>query len=89
MTLHNVFAVHRGCAVHQGMFSTLGDIIEYTGRCSVQWGDTTSTPGRYHDECGGGYHEYPGDVQYTGVSIQIQLFPNDLPPHHYIPPLYS
>ena len=31
-TLHNVCAVHRGrgCAVHWGMFSTLGDIIEYT-----------------------------------------------------------
>ena len=25
ITLHNV------CAVHQGMFNTLGDIIEYTG----------------------------------------------------------
>ena len=24
-----------------------------------------STPGVYHDECGG-YHEYTGGVQYTG-----------------------
>ena len=34
----------------------------------------------YHHECGGtmmsmgGYHEYTRDVQYTRVSIQIQLF---------------
>ena len=32
-----------------------------------------STLGRFHDEYGG-YHEHTGDVQYTGVSIQIQLF---------------
>ena len=62
-----------GCEVHWGMFSTLGGYHEYTGGCSVQWGDTMSTAGAYHDECGG-YHEYTGGVQYTGVSIQIQLF---------------
>ena len=28
-----------------------------------------STLGGHHDEFGGGYHEYTGDVQYTGVSI--------------------
>ena len=58
------------CGVHPGMFSTLGDIIEYTGGCSV------STLGWYHEYTGvfstvgdtmstdglplGGYHEYTG-----------------------------
>ena len=32
-----------------------------------------STLGGYQNECGG-YHEYTGDVQFTGVSIQIKLF---------------
>ena len=40
VTLHNV------CAVHQGMFSTQGDITEYTGRGVFSTlGDITSTPG--------------------------------------------
>ena len=30
-----------------------------------------STPGGYYDECGG-IMSTPGDVRYTGVSIQIQ-----------------
>ena len=54
--------------------------VQYTGRISL------STPGDII-EYSGGYHEYTGgcsvywgmfsilrDVQYTGVSIQIQLF---------------
>ena len=74
LTLHNVCAVRweggvqytEECSVHweislstPGVFSTLGDIM--------------STPGGYHDECGD-IISAPGDVQYTGVSIQIQLF---------------
>ena len=68
------------------MFSTLGHIIEYTGGiqytkgyheytrgCSVQWGDTMSIAGGYHDECGD-IMSILWDVQYTGVSIQIKLF---------------
>ena len=34
-----------------------GGYHEYTGGCSVHWGDSMSTPGVYHDESGG-YHEY-------------------------------
>ena len=34
----------RGCAVHQGMFSTLGG-YEYIRGCSIQWGNTMSTVG--------------------------------------------
>ena len=29
---------------------------EYTGGCSVHWGDIMSTP-RYHDKCGEGHWE--------------------------------
>ena len=32
-----------------------------------------STLGGYYDECGD-IMSTPGDVQYTGVSVQIQLF---------------
>ena len=68
---------YRGDAI--GMMSVEG-YHEYSG--SVQYT--------------GGYHEYTGrdtmmsvedimstqgDVQYPGVSIQIQLFSKDLPPH--------
>ena len=50
-----------GYAVHQGMFSTLGDIMSTVGY-------TMSTPEAYHDECGryydytGGYHEHTGGL---------------------------
>ena len=45
----------------EDIMSTLGD-VQYTG-------DTMSTPGDYHDECGGN-HEYNGSVQYTrGISL--------------------
>ena len=44
ITLHNVFAVHRGMfSVLEdilstlGVFSTLGGYHEYTGGCSVDW----------------------------------------------------
>ena len=40
--------------------STVGGLHEYTGG--------------YHDECGGIIMSRPGDVQYTVVSIEIQLF---------------
>ena len=56
----------RGYSVHQGVFSTSGDImstsgdiIEYIGRCSVHQGDIMNTSkdvqciGGYHDACGG------------------------------------
>ena len=50
--------------------------VHYTGGvgegCNAP-GDTTSTLGDNMNT--------PGDVQYTGLSIQIQLFSNDLPPH--------
>ena len=54
------------------MFSTLGD-VQYTGGCSVHWGDimstvggdTMSTPGDV--QYSGGYHEYSGGYcEYTG-----------------------
>ena len=46
VTLHNV------CAVHRGMFGTLGDIIEYTEGCSV-----------YHEYTGG--VQYSGGTMST------------------------
>ena len=34
--------------------SSVGGYHEYTGGCSVHWGDIMSTPaGGYHDKCGG------------------------------------
>ena len=60
-----------GCAVHCGMFSTLGDITEYAGGYHEYTGGVQDSGG-YHDECG--VMSTPGDVQYTGVPIQIQLF---------------
>ena len=121
--------LHNVCAVHQGIVSTLGDIIEYTGGVQYTGGyhsvhrGVFSTLGGYHSvhrgvfSTVGGYHEYsswyhdecgdiistPGDVQYTGVSIQIQLFAHwasptfimisphcthDIRPVHWDPPLY-
>ena len=46
---------------------------EYSRGCSIHWGDTMSTLEDTKMSVGG-YHEYTGDVLYTGVSIQIQLF---------------
>ena len=46
ITLHNVCAVHRGCAVQRGIFSTPGDIIEYTGVFSTL-GNIMSTSGLF------------------------------------------
>ena len=45
-TLYNV------CSVHQGMFSTSGD-VQYIGGCSVHRGDTMSISGGYHEYIGG------------------------------------
>ena len=55
------------------MLSTLGDIIEYTG------GDIMSRPGMFSTVGDtmmsmGDIMSTPGHVQYTGVSIQSQLF---------------
>ena len=92
---HPVCAVHRGCAVHWGVFSTLEGYYEYTG-------DTMMSVGRYHEYSRGCSVHWriplvhtmmsvvhtlvhtimstPGDIQYTGVSIQFNCFPNDLSP---------
>ena len=48
-TQHNVCAVH---AVHQGMFSTLGDIMMSVEGYHKYSGDVQYTGG-YHDKCGG------------------------------------
>ena len=41
--------------------SKSGGYHEYTGGCSVHWGDIMSTSGDVQHI--GGYHEYIGDVQ--------------------------
>ena len=57
-TLHNVCTGHwKDIMSIQGVFSALGDIIQYTERCPVGQGITMSTPEEYHDACGG-YHEH-------------------------------
>ena len=63
------YSVHRGCSLHQGMFSTLGEYHEYIGGLKYMSasgrGDVINTLGDvqyiggYHDACGG-YHEYIG-----------------------------
>ena len=68
---------------------------------SVQYTEGMQYTGGYH-EYTGGYHEYtggyhecerfmstPGDVQYTGVSIQFSCFLNDPPTFIVISPVYS
>ena len=69
------YAVHWGCSVHWGVFSTLGEYHEYIGGaqyigryheyiggCSVHRRDTMSTLGR-------GYHEYIGGCSvHWGIS---------------------
>ena len=50
---------------------SVGYIMSTAGVFSTP-GDTMRKLGGYHDECGGGISKL-GDVQYTGVSIQIQL----------------
>ena len=49
-TLYNVCAVHQGCAIQRGMFSTMGGIISTLGGIISTLGDIMSTL---------------GDVQYT------------------------
>ena len=46
-TLYNV------CSVHQGMFSTSGDIMSTSGDTMSTSVDIMSTSGEYHDEFGG------------------------------------
>ena len=51
ITLYNVCSVHRGCSLHWGVFSTMGDTmstlrdIMSTLGCSVHQGDIMSTLG--------------------------------------------
>ena len=57
--------------MYRGVFSTLGDIIEYTG--CVQY------TGGYHDECGG-YHEYTeGCSLHWGFHTMSIVFPMTFP----------
>ena len=48
ITLHNVCAVHRGCAVQWGMFSTPRGYHEYNRGGSVHWGDIMINAGEGH-----------------------------------------
>ena len=43
LTLHNVCAVHWGCAVQRGTFSTSGDIMSTSGYIMSTLGDIMST----------------------------------------------
>ena len=43
----------RGCSVHQGVFSTLGEYHEYIGVLSTSEGTMSASGGGYHDACGG------------------------------------
>ena len=65
--------------------STSGGYHEYTGGCSVHQRNTMSISGGYHEYIGGYHeyikgcsvhrgisHEYIRDVQYIGVSIEIE-----------------
>ena len=73
--MHNVCAVHRGCAVHPGMFSTLRDVSEYTRGCSVQWGDTMSSQGDTMMSVGE-YHKYTGGCSvHWGFHTNSIVFP--------------
>ena len=53
-----------GRSVHQGVFSTLGDIMSTSGMFS--------TSGEYHDECGG-YHEYIGGCSVHRRDIMMHV----------------
>ena len=67
------YSVHRGCLLHQEVFSTLGEDHEYIGGVKyiggyhecIGEGDIMNTLGDvqyiggYYDACGG-YHEYIG-----------------------------
>ena len=55
-----------------GTMMSVGDIMSTAGVFSTL-GDTMGTLGGYHDECGD-IMSTPEDVQYTEISIQIQLF---------------
>ena len=77
IALHNVCAVHwreGGCSLHrEDIKNTLGDSWVHGG-CSVHQRDTIRKTRGHHDECGEQYMSTLGDVQYTGISIQIQWF---------------
>ena len=61
------YSVHRGCSLHQEVFSTLGEYHEYIGGVKyiagyhecIEEGGYHEYIGGYHDACGG-YHEYIG-----------------------------
>ena len=110
LTLHNVCAVHPGVfSTLEISLSTPGG-VQYTGGyhwvhrgCSVHWGISWVHPGVFSTVGDtmmsmGDIMSTPRDVQYTGVSIQIQLFSQWPSPTfimiyprftHGIPPVYS
>ena len=56
-----------------GLYSHCIMSVQYTGGYSVHWGISLSTLWGVQ-YTGGDIMSTPGDAQYTGVSIQIQLF---------------
>ena len=60
-TLYNV------CSVHQGIFSTSGD-VQYIGGCSVHRENTMSTLGEYHEYIGGHHEHIGGCSVHQGIS---------------------
>ena len=82
----DVCAVHRGCAVHWGMFSTLEDIIKYTVADIMSTlgvfgkvGDTMSTLGNIMSTVD--IMSTPGMFSTPGFLFKFSCFPNYLPPH--------
>ena len=69
-----------GCAEHQEMFSTLGDIMSTLGVFSTP-GDIMSTLKRHHDKCGG-----------RSLGKQLNLYGNpsilNIPQYTEHPPVY-
>ena len=82
------------CAVHRGMFSTLGN-VQYTEECSVHWGCSVqwmislSTPGGV--QYSGVYHEYTrGCSVHWGFHTNSVVFPMTFPHiYHDIPLVHS
>ena len=88
-----IYTLHNVCAVHWGMFSTLGDIIEYTGGCSIHWGDIIGTLGVFStvgdtmSAVGDAMMSVrdimstPGLFSTLGLSYKFNCLPNERPPH--------
>ena len=98
-TLHNVCAVHWGCAVQYtgGISLSTPGGIQYIGRISWVHLEVFSTVTGYH-EYTEGYHDEWGGISWVhwemfstlGFPYKFNSFPNDLPPHlSWYPPLYS